>query len=110
MPDLLKDVDKTGGPLTPALKYKNSAKATVDLKVPDYFPSMSSDRGNILGVYNFRNVQLDSGSGSTTLFDMYVMLVDTQGLDTATRLERVDTFRKNEAKDTNVCCMDLASC
>lgn len=88
----------------PALKYKYGG-ATVTMKVPDLFPKMSKDRGNILGVYNFRNVKLDSGAGKDILFDMYVMLVDTNNLDTAARLERAAVFRRNEDKDTNVCCM-----
>lgn len=65
---------------------------------------MGSDRDNILGVYNFRNVQMSPGSYH--LFDMYVMLVDKKGLDKATRLERVSAWRKNEMKDTTVCCMN----
>ena len=55
LPTLFKDEMKTGGPLADKLKYKYNGN-TVEVTIPDFYPKMSADRGNIIGVYKFRNV------------------------------------------------------
>ena len=80
----------------------------VSLKLPDLLPDMSSDRDNILGVFNFSNIQQDQGAGKDDFFDMYVMLIDKNSLSLEQRQERVALFRKNEhlERGQKACCMN----
>ena len=57
LPTLISNVEKTGGAIGLGLKYLYGKDLdTVNLKLPNLFPSMSSDRAKILGVFNLRNV------------------------------------------------------